>query len=163
MAEILTQEMRSQWEDALSRFGDTVYRMALMRTGRRQDAEDVTQEVFLAYARRLRSGKAFESGEHEKAWLLRAAIDRSKNLALSAWFRHRAPLPEEIPFSAPEQSEVYLAVRALPEKYRTAIHLYYYEGYSVREIGQLAHLNENTVKSLLRRGREKLRDQLSGL
>lgn len=154
-------QISRQLEQALSVYGDMVYRLALVRTRQKQDAEDLTQNVFLLYAERLRESGAFRGPEHEKAWLLRVTINQSKNLFASAWFRHRAELKEEIAFNEPECSDVYFAVQSLPEKYRTAIHLYYYEGYTVKEIAELTGRKENTVKSLLKRGRERLRALLA--
>lgn len=156
----MDEEIRARWEEALSCHGDGVYRLALARTGHVQDAEDVTQNTFLRCAEAMEKGLKFESQEHCKAWLFRVAINQSKNLFSSAWFRHRAALTEEITFSREEYSEIYYAVQSLPEKYRTVIHLYYYEGYSVKEIGKLLKKKENTVKSLLKRGRERLRKEV---
>lgn len=156
----MDDEKKSQWEEALTLWSDAVYRLALARTGQKQDAEDVTQTVFLRYAEALEKNVKFENQEHCKAWLFRVAINQSKNLFASAWFRHRADLTEEIPFSQNNYREVYVAVMALPEKYRTVIHLYYYEGYSVKEIAKLIGKKENTVKSLLKRGRERLRKEV---
>ena len=153
-------EKKACWEEALTLWGDAVYRLALARTGHKQDAEDVTQNTFLRYAEALEKGMKVESQEHCKAWLFRVAINQSKNLFSSAWFRHRAALTEEITFSQESHREIYFAVQALPEKYRTTLHLYYYEGYSVKEIGELLGKKENTVKSLLKRGREQLRKEI---
>lgn len=153
-------EIKAKWEEALSCHGDAVYRLALARTSHKQDAEDVTQTTFLRYAEALEKGTRFDSQEHVKAWLFRVAINQSKNLFSSAWFRHRAALTEEITFSQDSYREIYYAVHALPEKYRVVIHLYYYEGYSVKEIGQILKKKENTVKSLLKRGREQLRKEI---
>ncbi len=153
-------ERKAKWEEALACHGDAVYRLALARTGHKQDAEDVTQNTFLRYAEAIEKGAGFESQEHVKAWLFRVAINQSKNLFSSAWFRHRAALTEEITFSQESYREIYCAVQALPEKYRTVIHLYYYEGYSIKEIGELLGKKENTVKSLLKRGRELLRKEV---
>lgn len=151
---------RKAWEQALDDYGDMVYRLALVRIGQKQDAEDVTQNVFLLFAGHLAKGGSFTDEEHEKAWLLRVTLNQSKNLLNSAWFRRRANMTEEIAFSDSERSEVYEAVQSLPERYRTVIHLYYYEGYHVREIAQLTGRKENTVKSLLKRGREQLKKAL---
>lgn len=156
----MDKEKKTQWENAVSCYGDAVYRLALARTGHVQDAEDVTQTTFLRYAEALEKGVTFESKEHCKAWLFRVTINQSKNLFASAWFRHRAQLAEEISFSQDNYSEIYFAVQNLPEKYRTVIHLYYYEGYSVKEIGSLLGKKENTVKSLLKRGREQLKKEV---
>lgn len=153
-------EARSQWEEALALYGDAVYRMALARTGHKQDAEDMAQTTFLKYAEVLEKGMKFDCQEHRKAWLFRVVINQSKNLFASAWFRHRTALAEELTFSQDDYREIYFAVQSLPEKYRTVIHLYYYEGYSIKEIGELLGKKENTVKSLLKRGREQLRKEI---
>ena len=156
----MEDNIKKLWEEALEQYGDRVYRLALTRTGHVQDAEDVTQTVFLQYARVLEKGQTFGCEEHRKAWLLRVTINQSKNLFASAWFRHRAPLTEEICFTQEAYSEIYFAVQSLPEKYRTVIYLYYYEGYAVKEIAQVLGKKENTVKSLLKRGREQLRKEI---
>ena len=136
-----------------------VYRLALAHVRTTHDAEDVFQEVFLRYIAKPRS---FESEEHRKAWLLRATLNCCKSLQSSAWFRRRLPLDEELPAPAPEVSEVRDAVQALPARYRAAVHLFYYEGYSVAEIALLTDKNESTVKSQLHRARGLLRTRLKG-
>ena len=156
----MDDEKKALWEEVLTLYGDAVYRLALARTGHKQDAEDVTQNTFLRCAEAIEKGLRFESQEHCKAWLFRVAINQSKNLFSSAWFRHRAALTEEITFSQENYRDSYFAVQALPEKYRTVIHLYYYEDYSIKEISQLLGKKENTVKSLLKRGREQLRKEV---
>ena len=153
-------DIRSQWEEALVLYGDAVYRLALARTGHKQDAEDMTQTTFLKYAEALEKGVKFDGQEHRKAWLFRVVINQSKNLFASAWFRHRAALTEEITFSQESYREICFAVQELPEKYRVVIHLYYYEGYSIKEISEILNKKENTVKSLLKRGRELLRKEI---
>ena len=155
MAEAFVQN--ESIETVIQRYKGTVYSVALSYVNSRDDADDIFQEVFLIY---FRTNPQFNEEEHRKAWLLRVTINLSKNLFSSAWFRHRAPLTEEISFSTEEYSEIYFAVQSLPESYRTVIHLYYYEGYSVREISDLLKKKENTVKSLLKRGREQLRKEI---
>lgn len=142
----------------VERYGDMVWRLALARTGRRQDAEDVFQEVFL---RAVKNADKFKSGEHAKAWLIRCTIHRSQSLFASAWRRNTVPLEEDL--LAPmgeEEREVYTAVLALPQIYRTAIHLHYYEGLTVAEIAALTGRREGTVKSWLHRGRALLKGAL---
>ena len=143
-------------------YGDMVYRLALVRTRSVADAEDVVQEVFL---RCLRNNPSFESAEHQKAWLIKVAVNCSKSLLGSAFRRHAVPEDAAGELSAdPEEpdSTVYDAVMRLPEKYRTAIHLYYYEGYAVKEIAALMRTTESTVKSWLHRARGLLKDELGG-
>ncbi len=146
-------------EEIIRKYFNTVYRLAITQTGNMSMAEDVTQEVFLKY---IQTKKIFRSDEHIKAWLIRVTINCARSIFRSSWFRTSVPLEEEISFDIPEKSEVYFAVQELPPKYRTVIHLFYYEELSVKEISECTHLKENTVKSLLRRGREMLREKLKG-
>ncbi len=146
---------------AVERYGNMVYRLALSRLGKCEDAEDVTQEVFM----RLFQNKAkFESEEHRKAWLLRVAINCSINLRTSSYRRHHAELSDELAAVTPDpKAEVYAEdqaialLRQLPVKYRQVLHLFYYEELSVAEIARVMDSREGTVKSLLHRGRQKLR------
>lgn len=140
-------------------YADMIYRLALVRTRNRADAEDVLQDVFF---RCLRRQPDFRDQEHQKAWLITAAINSSKSLLTSAARRHGAGA-ESLEFLSTEDdtdNTVYNAVMQLPEKYRTAVHLFYYEGYSVEEIGKMTDTNPSTVKSHLYRAREALRRML---
>ena len=138
---------------AMERCGDAVYRLAYCRLGSRADAEDVFQEVFL---RLLRDTTEFRDSEHLKAWLLRVTINHCKNHLASAWFRKRADLDEGIPALDSAELEVVTAVAALPVKYRAVVHLYYFEGYSTKEIADILHSRPNTVSSRLSRARALL-------
>lgn len=146
-------------EEILRTYSEMVYRLAYARTKNRQDAEDITQEVFLKY---IRCGKTFKDEEHRKAWLLKVTANTSKSVLTSAWARHYAHM-EELPEKGSEmeeRSEVFYAVQSLPEKYRIVLQLYYYEELSVREISEILSKKESTVKSLLRRGREQVKNML---
>ena len=143
-------------------YGDMVYRLALVRTRSIADAEDVVQEVFL---RCLKNNPVFQSAEHQKAWLLKVAVNCSKTLLGSAFRRHSVPedaMGELVSEDDSPDSTVYDAVLKLPEKYRTAIHLYYYEDYTVKEIASLMRTTESTVKSWLHRARGMLKETLGG-
>ncbi|WP_297196285.1 RNA polymerase sigma factor [uncultured Flavonifractor sp.] len=143
----------------IDRWGDMVWRLALARTRHIQDSEDVFQEVF---SRFFRHQENLDSDEHRKAWLIRCTLNCTNTL-LSARWRTHLPLEEAVTQAMePEDREVYQAVLALPRKYRTALHLHYYEGYSVTEIAALTGAREGTVKSWLSRGREKLAVELKG-
>lgn len=141
-------------------YADTVYRLALLRTRSAADADDVLQEVFL---RCLRYKAGWANAEHQKAWMLRVTINCSKSLLTSAWRRNTIPEQENLPADAPaDLSDVYAAVLALREPYRTVVHLHYYEGYKVEEIAKLMTSNVSTVKSWLFRARDMLRQRLKG-
>ncbi len=141
------------------KYFDTVYRLALSRTKDTEHAADVTQEVFLRY---IKTDKVFTSEEHVKAWLIRVTINCSNSLFTSSWYKNTAPLTEDIKFETKEKSEVYYAVAALPLKYRTAIHLFYYEDMSISDIAKATNQKETTVKSQLKRGRDMLKKALKG-
>ena len=143
----------------LSQYADMVYRLAFARTKSRYDADDILQEVFLRY---IRSAPVFEEEEHRRAWLIRTTINCSKSLLASPWFQKTVPLEDTLAAELEETGEVYDAVMRLPPSYRLVIHLYYYEGYSVAEIGGLLGCKESTVKTRLHRARNRLRETLKG-
>ena len=140
-------------------YADMIYRLALVRTRNRTDAEDVLQDVFF---RCLRRQPEFKDEEHQKAWLITAAIRSSNSLLTRADRRHGVGAEALDYLSTEDDTDdtVYTAVMGLPEKYRTAVHLFYYEGYSVEEIGRMTDTKPSTVKSHLHRAREALRQVL---
>ena len=147
---------------AFRKFGDTVLRAAYACCGSYAEAEDITQDVFLQLHTRPQS---FTDDDHLKAWLLRVTINRCKNLKRSFRISRTSSLDSEEAVSASnemkkEDSTVLEQIRSLPKKYASVIYLYYYEGYNTREIAEMQGKSENTVSSLLRRGREKLRLEL---
>ena len=141
-------------------YSDMLLRIALNRVKSVPAAEDIVQTVF---ERLMRRRPIFESREHEKAWLIRTAV----NLCLTdlrTESRHgELPLNEDIAQSyGAETYEVLDAVQTLPTPDRYAVYLYYYEGYGVREIGKLLKEPEGTISSRLSRARKKLRAILEG-
>lgn len=141
---------------AVERYSDTVYRAAMHNCSRAADAEDVVQDV---YEKLLRYPGNFESEEHLKAWLLRVTINRCHDLTRAS-YQKDTELDETIPAPAQADGSVLDAVRALPDNYRDAIYLHYYEGYTSAEIGRLLGAPANTVLSWLRRGRGLLHTML---
>ena len=142
----------------VEQYSPAVYRLAYARTGSREDAEDITQETFL---RLVRAAPVFRDGEHCKAWLLRVAINRAKDISRSFWRKNKIALDDyinEIPFESREEYELFETVMKLPEKYRNVIHLYYYEDLSIKEIAEILRITEGNVKMRLSRGRSFLRD-----
>ena len=139
-----------------------VYRIAFNHVQVKADADDVFQEVFLLY---LKKQPRFETENHRRYWLVNVTLKFCRKLNFSPWRRHTAPL-EEFPALAESMDEtdyaVYAAVQALPVKYRTPVYLFYYEGFSVKEIAAVCGQAEGTVRSQLNRGRSKLKDMLKG-
>ena len=146
-------------DTVFDKYSNTVYRLAYARVGNKYDAEDILQTVFLKLCR---ANISFNDGEHLKAWLLRVTVNNSNNLLKSAYWRLTDALDHNITAPTHEVSEVYLEVAKLPLKYRTVVHLHYYEGYSCAEIAEITATNEATVKTRLKRAREKLQNVLKG-
>lgn len=142
------------YSEIADKYIDTVYRLALSRTKSREHAEDISQDVFVKL---LSNTKKFESEEHLKAWLLRVTINLTKDLFSSHWYRTTDELDENVTYETSEENGVMEAVMKLPQKYRTVIHLHYYEGYRVEEIALITKASTGTVKSQLHRGRQMLK------
>ena len=134
-----------------------LYRTALAIMGNISDAEDVVQEAFL---RAYEKAPEFQTDNHEKAWLIRETVNLCNSRLRSPWRKRREPLLASYPAAEPEQHELLEHILSLPPKYRAVIHLFYYEGYSVKEIAGLTGQKESTVRSLLTRARQKLKSVL---
>ncbi|RIX60155.1 sigma-70 family RNA polymerase sigma factor [Paenibacillus nanensis] len=154
-----SSELGESVQQAVIRYSDSLIRIAFTYVKNIADAEEVAQEVFLAY---LRQAPVFASSEHEKAWLIRTAINKSKNAVKSGWFRSRHPIPEDLAYMPEEEQELLHAVFALDKKYRLPIHLHYYEGYSLEEIAEILQTKPATVGTWLARGRKRLKEALGG-
>lgn len=124
----------AEFEAALDRYGDMVFRLAYSYLKNRTDAEDVMQEtLFKLYTCK----KTFESPDHERNWVVRVAVNECRHLLRAPWRRRTAPLEEQSEtavFDTPAQSALFQEVMALPPRYQLAIYLHYYEGYAVKEI-----------------------------
>jgi len=142
----------------MDRYGDSILRLAYSYLHNMQDAEDILQDTLIRY---IQKTPEFNGEEHRRAWLLRTAANLSKNRVDYNSVRETSELNEEL--IAEEREDlafVWDAVKALPEKYRVAIHLFYQEGLKTAEIAQVLDEKEATVRSHLARGREKLKEIL---
>ena len=152
--------MRMETQALAETYRDRLFAAAFQVCGNAADAEDAAQEALLRYHI---SEKQFESEQHIRAWLLRVAINCAKNLSRSFFRRNTVPLEtymETLEFDSGESREIFREVMNLPERYRLVIHLYYYEDYSVAEIGRILGLTESNVKVRLSRGRQLLKKAL---
>ena len=147
-------------EDFVQRHENRIYRTAIAIMGSKPDAEDVMQDVLL----KVVDGKAprFESVEHETAWLTRVTVNQCRSRLRSYWWRKKEPLLDIYPAQDNEQQDLLETVISLPSKYRIAIYLFYYDGYSTKEIAEITKQKEPTVRSILTRARHMLREYLEG-
>ena len=141
------------------RHKSTVWRVCFAYLKSASDTEDAVQETII---RLIRSGPAFESEEHEKAWLIRTASNVCKNM-LGHWWRKRESfdqLPDLPDAEKADASDVLEAVTALPDRYKTVVYLYYYEGYTCAEIAEMLKKPQSTVRNHLREARIILKERL---
>ena len=142
-------------------YADAILRLSYAYLKNTQDAQDICQTVFVKL---LTEPRRFESGEHERAYILRMAANACKDLLKSPWRQRSQALDEGLQVPAPEASDgsVLEAVNQLPPLYRAVIYLFYYEGYQAAEIGTTLGIPTATVHTRLARGRAKLKTLLGG-
>ena len=152
--------MRKPVQELMECCQDNLYAVAFNVCRNAEDAEDVVQETFFQYHT---NNKQYEDEQHIRAWLIRVAINKAKNVNLTFWRRNKVSLEEymeTLTFETPESENLFETVMRLPEKYRIVIHLFYYEEYTVKEIAEILKISESNVKARLSRGRAKLREEL---
>lgn len=137
----------------------TVYRVCFAYLKHPMDTEDAVQETFF---RLIRSNPEFASEEHEKAWLIRTASNICKDM-LKHWWRTHENLddhPELRAGDMTEQQGLLAAVMQLPDRYKTVVYLYYYEGYDSAEIAEMLRKPKSTVRNYLHEARKLLRERI---
>lgn len=144
-----------QFEEVVKKYNQTVVSVCIMRLKNFDDAEDCFQNTFVNL---YRSSPEFESENHLKAWLIRVAINECNNYIKKNKKTVSIEEYENCAVSFPEdETDISWALLKLEQKYRDVIYLYYCQKYKVSEIAQILNKNQNTIKTLLMRGREKLR------
>lgn len=153
------RDLEKEFEEKYNCYGSMLYRIAFLYLGNAADAEDVLQDIFAKY---LFTKKKFSSTEHEKAWFIRSTQNKCLDLLKKA---SRKNLNIETASAMTEnksdlEQDVLRNIFALPEKYKAAVILYYYNGYSVEEIARILKTSTSAVKKRLQRGREMLKFEL---
>lgn len=138
-------------------YSDMLIRISYSYMKNLSDAEDITQEVFIKL---LEKRPDFKNETHEKSWLIRVAINLSKDKLKSSYFKNTTSLEDDFVDTTQEDNDVIQAVLSLPVKYRSIVFLYYYENYSISEISNILNIKESTVGSQLSRGRKLLKSIL---
>jgi RNA polymerase sigma factor (sigma-70 family) len=144
----------------VEKYSDMVLRLALTYIKNISDAQDVCQDVFIKI---FQLNKTFMDSEHEKAWIIRVTINACKDVMRSQWKKRFLSINEIVlPVKDTENREAISIVLELPLKYRSVIHLYYFENYSTLEIAKLLNRNSATVRTQLKRAREILKTKMIG-
>ncbi len=152
--------MRQPVQELAASYQGSLFAAAFNVCKNAQDAEDIVQDTFVQY---YTTKKEFESEQHIRAWLMRVAVNKAKNINRTFWRRNKISIEEymeTLVFETPAAETLFETVMQLPDKYRIVIHLYYYEEYAVREIAQILKLSESNVKIRLSRGRAMLKETL---
>lgn len=147
--------------DIYQRQMKTVYRVCFAYMKNPADTEDAVQDTFY---KMIKSSPAFESEEHEKAWLIRTAVNVCKN-SVRHWFRKHDDLADYENLQGAENIEIddtFEVVMDLPDKYKTMVYLYYYEGYTTPEISNILQKPQSTIRNCLSEARGVLREKLGG-
>lgn len=156
----LTQTGTKNFIETYNRHVDMVYRVCYSFMKNQTDAEDMVQETFL---RLLSNQKKFTDERHEKAWLIVTASNLCKD-TLKKWWRTNENIDDypDLPQKTNGSSAVMEAILSLSDDYKTAVYMYYYEGYSTAEIAQFLRCPDATVRSRLARARKQLQAMLGG-
>ena len=155
----MNQEERARY--LVETYADTILRLSYSYLKNTADAQDICQTVFLKL---LTEPQEFASVAHERAWILRVAANQCKDLLKSHWRKRNCTLESCQEIAAPPEPDgtVMDAVNELPEKYRVAVELYYYEGYQAEEIAEILNISANAVYTRLARARKQLKWMLKG-
>lgn len=144
-------------EHVVQKYCRNIAMLAFTYTKNVADAEDIAQKVFLQL---VKSKRDFDSEEHLRAWLFRITINKSKNHLKSFWVSKRGDFPKDTSPVLGRDYDLIQVVLRLEPKYRLPVHLFYYEGYSIKEISQILNEKESTIGTRLKRARTKLKDML---
>ena len=158
---ILSQDSRTTFAAVYDRYADMLYRLAFSHTQRREDAEDAVHDVFTKY---ITAAPRFADDDHERAWLVRATINRCHDLLRRGKIREHDSLDDISDLPSEENGEareLFKALAVLPEKYKTAIVLHYLEGFTVEEVSKMLGISLAAVKMRLSRGRDLLKNLLN--
>ena len=144
-------------EEVIQREKDLVYRLAFSQCHQKDQADDIFQNVMYRYLKRK---PTFESLEHEKAWFIRVTLNCSKTSLKSFWNNKVEEIDEQTYIFEKKEIDLTPYLNKLPKKYNAVHYLFYYEGYSTKEMAEILHIKENNVRVLLNRARNQLRKEI---
>lgn len=159
---IICGEKSYKAEDVIEQYSTMLFRLAMVRMKNKEDAQDIVQDAFLKLILYVKKGKQFNDDEHLKAWLLTVVINRGKSILNMIWNKKTEGIDDIKEMAAPEEKTdyAYEYVMRLPEKYRIAINLFYYEQFTTEQIANVIGKKPATVRSYLHRGRDKLKEMM---
>jgi len=154
-----------EFNEKYERYSNMIFKISILNLKNIADAEDVTQEVFLKLM--CQTNTEFVDADHEKCWVIRVTINLCKDRIKSFWNKNKNNIEDyqelysenlfEVDY---HDLEILQKIMKLPVKYKETIHLYYYEGYSIKEISVILNCGESTIKMRMKRGREALKMEM---
>lgn len=151
----------AEFEEKYYKYKDVLFRIIFTYVKNVDDAEDILQDVFIKL---YEHNYYFETDEHEKRWLIRVAVNRSKNHLKLFWNKKRDLFENDLSNKfiqhTEQQSEILQQVLNLPQNVKGPMYLHYYEGYTCKEIGEILKMKESAIKMRLKKGRELLKMDL---
>lgn len=154
---INSSERKDDVENTVLTYRDSILRLAYAYLKNHTEAEDIAQDVFVTY---MLKKPHYISEAKKKSWLMQVTANKCKNNLKAAWKRRNTAILDDLAYMPKENANVLSYVLSLDEKYRIPIHLYYYEGYSIKEISQLLKTNSATVGTWISRGRKLLKPMI---
>ena len=148
------------FEEVIEKYSDAVTKLCLVRLQNWADAQDCYQNTFITL---YQKAPEFNNEKHLEAWLIRVTINKCNDYIRSQKTTIQLEQADHLAFSIDEdKSDLSFALCQLKPKYRDIIYLHYYEDYKLEEIADILQIKLNTVKSLLKRGKEKLKQIYGG-
>lgn len=139
-----------------TKYGDMLYRLVLARLGNDADAQDVVQDVFIKY---ITTKPEFKDLNHEKAWFLRTAINRSNDLARKQKIRIFLPIEDAFNITADDKNslkDLMFLISQLSPIYKDVVILHYLEGFNLEETAEILNISLSAVKMRISRAKEML-------
>ena len=144
------------YEDILYQYSDMITRICILNLRNSDDAKDCFQNTFIQL---LKTSTVFQDENHLKAWLIRVCINECKYFRFK-FYRKTIDIDDVLVVDKDHHLILLPEVLKLPKKYRNVLYLYYYEEYQINEISKILNINESTIKTQLKRGRDLLKKKV---
>lgn len=168
--DLIVHEREKLIEQLMDQYGQSLLHLTFSYVGKREIAEDLTQEIFVKCYQKL---DQYQKKSSLKSWIWRIAINHCKDYLRSWQYKHIVVSEEHVKNTPSqekrvenqviqryEDEELVRTVMSLPDTYREVIYLYYFEELPIKEISNLTSVNQNTIKTRLKRAKEILKESL---
>ncbi|MFS0882138.1 sigma-70 family RNA polymerase sigma factor [Metabacillus niabensis] len=170
--DIIINDREKVLDQLMDKYGNSILHLAYSYVGNREIAEDLTQEIFVKCYQKL---DQYQKRSSLKSWLWRIAINHCKDYLKSWHYKHIIISDEQAKRTSSgervveheviqkyEDEQLVHTVMGLPDTYREVLYLYYFEELTIKEISNLINVNQNTIKTRLKKAKEILKDRLEG-